>query len=117
MHENLFIFRWTMAAALGRVFGDRFETVFDESGPGRLLRRKTFYGNTLESRGAAAPNYTGPFIIVTILFGIFGFLTSLNNVLVKKLEDIFNLSHGPADAGDRGVVFRLSGLLGTRLPR
>ncbi len=33
-----------------------------------------------------APNYTGPFITVAILFGIFGFLTSLNNVLVAKLE-------------------------------
>ena len=28
---------------------------------------------------ASAPNYTVPFIIVTALFGIFGFLTSLNN--------------------------------------
>jgi FHS family L-fucose permease-like MFS transporter len=45
---------------------------------------------------ATSPNYTGPFITVAILFGIFGFLTSLNNVLVKKLEDIFQLSHGPA---------------------
>jgi FHS family L-fucose permease-like MFS transporter len=43
-----------------------------------------------------APNYTGPFITVAILFAIFGFLTSLNNTLVKKLEDIFQLSHGPA---------------------
>lgn len=47
----------------------------------------------------AAPNYTGPFITVAILFGIFGALTSLNNVLVKKLEDIFQLSHGPAMLG------------------
>jgi FHS family L-fucose permease-like MFS transporter len=45
---------------------------------------------------ATAPNYTGPFITVAILFGIFGFLTSLNNVLVKKLEDTFQLAHGPA---------------------
>jgi FHS family L-fucose permease-like MFS transporter len=45
---------------------------------------------------ATTPNYTGPFITVAILFGIFGFLTSLNNVLVKKLEDIFQLAHGPA---------------------
>ena len=34
----------------------------------------------------AAPSYTGPFITVAILFGIFGFLTSLNNTLVAKLE-------------------------------
>ena len=44
----------------------------------------------------ATPSYMGPFITVAILFGIFGFLTSLNNVLVKKMEDIFHLQHGPA---------------------
>jgi FHS family L-fucose permease-like MFS transporter len=45
---------------------------------------------------ASAPNYTGPFITVAVLFGIFGFLTSLNNQLVAKLEEVFKLSHGPA---------------------
>ncbi|HEY1805394.1 MAG TPA: sugar MFS transporter [Terracidiphilus sp.] len=44
----------------------------------------------------AAPSYTGPFITVAILFGIFGFLTVLNNTLVKKLEDIFQLGYGLA---------------------
>jgi len=44
----------------------------------------------------SAPNYTGPFITVAILFGIFGFLTSLNNTLVAKLEAVFHLEHGPA---------------------
>ncbi len=44
----------------------------------------------------AAPSYTGPFITVAILFGIFGFLTSLNNVLVAKLEAVFRLGHGEA---------------------
>jgi FHS family L-fucose permease-like MFS transporter len=43
-----------------------------------------------------APGYLGPFITVTILFGMFGFLTSLNNTLVAKLEDTFKLTHGPA---------------------
>ena len=45
---------------------------------------------------AGAPNYTIPFITVAILFGIFGFLTSLNNQLVAKLEETFSLAHGPA---------------------
>src|ERR1700689_4937984 len=40
-----------------------------------------------------APNYTVPFIVVTGLFLIFGFLTNLNSNLSPKLEDIFNLSH------------------------
>ncbi len=44
----------------------------------------------------AAPSFTGPFITVAVLFGIFGFLTSLNNVLVAKLEAVFRLDHGPA---------------------
>jgi FHS family L-fucose permease-like MFS transporter len=51
---------------------------------------------TTPSPTTHAPNYAGPFITVTILFGIFGFLTSLNNTLVAKLEDIFKLTHGPA---------------------
>jgi FHS family L-fucose permease-like MFS transporter len=51
---------------------------------------------TRSTTPAAAPNYTGPFITVAILFGIFGFLTSLNNTLVAKLEDVFRLTHGPA---------------------
>lgn len=45
---------------------------------------------------ASAPNYTGPFLTVAVLFGIFGFLTSLNNQLVAKLEEVFKLTHGPA---------------------
>ena len=50
---------------------------------------------TPSTRPAAqsAPNYTVPFIIVSALFGIFGILTSLNNQLVHKLEDIFKLNH------------------------
>jgi len=46
--------------------------------------------------GRSEPSYLVPFIIVTALFGIFGFLTSLNNQLVNKLKEVFNLPHGPA---------------------
>jgi len=42
---------------------------------------------------ASAPSYLVPFIIVTALFGIFGFLTNLNSNLSKELEDIFQLNH------------------------
>jgi len=41
----------------------------------------------------STPNYTIPFIIVTCLFCIFGFLTNLNSNLSPKLEDIFHLDH------------------------
>jgi FHS family L-fucose permease-like MFS transporter len=48
-----------------------------------------------QSKPAASstPSYTIPFIIVTALFCIFGFLTNLNSNLAPKLEDIFNLNH------------------------
>ncbi len=54
---------------------------------------------------SGAPNYTGPFITVAILFGIFGFLTSLNNTLVAKLEAVFSLSHGPAELATTAWFF------------
>jgi FHS family L-fucose permease-like MFS transporter len=44
----------------------------------------------------SANNYLVPFIIVTALFGIFGFLTSLNNQLVGKLKETFHLGYGQA---------------------
>ena len=45
---------------------------------------------------ASAPNYLVPFITVTILFGIFGFLTNLNSNLMPHLKSIFDLTYGPA---------------------
>jgi MFS transporter, FHS family, L-fucose permease len=42
---------------------------------------------------SSAPNYLVPFITVTCLFCIFGFLTNLNSNLSPKLEDIFHLDH------------------------
>jgi FHS family L-fucose permease-like MFS transporter len=40
-----------------------------------------------------SPSRLGPFIIVTGLFCIFGFLTNMNSNLSAKLEDILHLSH------------------------
>ena len=42
----------------------------------------------------STPNYTGPFITVTALFFIFGFITTLNMALVPYLRNIFNLGYG-----------------------
>jgi FHS family L-fucose permease-like MFS transporter len=42
---------------------------------------------------SSAPNYTGPFITVTILFFIFGFITNLNMALVPHLRSIFSLPY------------------------
>ncbi|MBV8050882.1 MAG: sugar MFS transporter [Acidobacteriaceae bacterium] len=41
----------------------------------------------------AAPNYTRPLAIVTTLFFMWGFLTSLNDILVPHLKSIFDLSY------------------------
>jgi FHS family L-fucose permease-like MFS transporter len=42
---------------------------------------------------STTPNYTGPFITVTALFFIFGFITTLNMALVPHLRSIFNLDY------------------------
>ena len=42
---------------------------------------------------AGARNYTRPLIIVTSLFFMWGFLTSLNDILVPHLKSIFDLSY------------------------
>ena len=40
---------------------------------------------------ATTPNYTGPFITVTALYFIFGFITNLNMQLVPHLRSVFDL--------------------------
>jgi len=40
---------------------------------------------------AGTPNYTGPFITVTALYFIFGFITNLNMQLVPHLRSVFDL--------------------------
>jgi FHS family L-fucose permease-like MFS transporter len=45
---------------------------------------------------SATPNYSRPLIIVTTLFFMWGFLTSLNDILVPHLKSIFDLSYARA---------------------
>src|SRR5260370_40912514 len=42
---------------------------------------------------AAMPDYSRPLAIVTTLFFMWGFLTSLNDILVPHLKSIFELSY------------------------
>jgi FHS family L-fucose permease-like MFS transporter len=42
---------------------------------------------------ANTPSYVGPFITVTVLFFIFGFITNLNMALVPHLRSIFDLPY------------------------
>ncbi len=44
--------------------------------------------------GLTSPGYVVPFITITVLFFIFGFVTTLNMALVPDLRSIFNLSYG-----------------------
>src|SRR3989442_1218665 len=45
---------------------------------------------------SAAQNYSRPLAIVTTLFFMWGFLTSLNDILVPHLKSIFDLSYAQA---------------------
>jgi len=48
------------------------------------------------SAALTSPGYLIPFITVTVLFFVFGFITNLNMALVPHLRSIFDLSYGPA---------------------
>jgi MFS transporter, FHS family, L-fucose permease len=52
------------------------------------------------STAQSAPDYTGPFITITALFFIFGFITTLNMALVPHLRSIFNLGYAWAMLAD-----------------
>jgi MFS transporter, FHS family, L-fucose permease len=52
--------------------------------------------STTPTGASSTPSYTGPFIIVTALFFIFGFITNLNMALVPHLRAVFDLHYGPA---------------------
>jgi MFS transporter, FHS family, L-fucose permease len=45
------------------------------------------------STDSATPNYARPLAVVTTLFFMWGFLTSLNDILVPHLKSIFDLSY------------------------
>ena len=43
---------------------------------------------------STGPSYVVPFIIITSLFFLFGFITNLNMSLVPHLKNVFNLGYG-----------------------
>jgi FHS family L-fucose permease-like MFS transporter len=53
-----------------------------------------------QSSALTSSGYLIPFIIVTGLFFIFGFITTLNMALVPELKSIFDLKYGPAMLAD-----------------
>lgn len=70
----------------GSVFTGR-ELFCEGTGKNPMATRST----PPEAQGA--PNYTGPFITVTALYFIFGFITNLNMALVPHLRSIFDLHY------------------------
>src|SRR5215510_12235172 len=56
-------------------------------------RQETITSLAPDVRPAAARSYTQPLAIVTTLFFMWGFLTSLNDILVPHLKAIFDLSY------------------------
>jgi FHS family L-fucose permease-like MFS transporter len=50
----------------------------------------------VEAIAATTPNYTRPLALVTTLFFMWGFLTSLNDILVPHLKSIFDLTYAQA---------------------
>jgi FHS family L-fucose permease-like MFS transporter len=83
---------------LGSGPGTRLGWAEQEALTGQINKRKRGATNmatqTTPKAAASAPNYTGPFITVTALFFIFGFITNLNMALVPHLRNIFNLPYG-----------------------
>jgi len=53
-------------------------------------------GSSTQHNGTEEKNYTIPLIIVTILFFMWGAITSLNDVLIPHLKGIYNLSYAQA---------------------
>jgi len=63
---------------------------------------------TKQSAALTSPGYLVPFITVTALFFIFGFITNLNMALVPHLRSIFNLPYGPAMLAESAFFLALS---------
>jgi FHS family L-fucose permease-like MFS transporter len=63
--------------------------IFQGSGDSGKMATKP---NTTQA--STGPSYVVPFIIITSLFFLFGFITNLNMSLVPHLKNVFNLGYG-----------------------
>ncbi|MER2997569.1 sugar MFS transporter [Pontibacter populi] len=52
--------------------------------------------STPANEQVTAKNFTGPLIIVTLLFFMWGFITCMNDILIPKLQQVFVLQHWQA---------------------
>src|SRR5579863_5813565 len=63
------------------------ETILEVKEPGSMTARSN------KSVALISPGYLAPFITVTVLFFVFGFITNLNMALVPHLKSIFDLHY------------------------
>lgn len=52
--------------------------------------------NSANVQHGAGKNYTGPLIVVTMLFFMWGFITCMNDILIPKLQQVFTLQNWEA---------------------
>lgn len=55
---------------------------------------------SVPSTTSSNPNYSGPFLAITALFFVFGFITTLNMALVPRLRSVFDLDYAWAMLAD-----------------
>jgi fucose permease len=60
-----------------------------------------------QSTALTSPGYLVPFVTVTALYFIFGFITNLNMQLVPHLKSVFDLPWLQGGAGQRSLLYRL----------
>jgi FHS family L-fucose permease-like MFS transporter len=61
---------------------------------GEAIMAESSKGSKVGAAALTSPGYLVPFITVTALFFVFGFITTLNMALVPDLRNIFNLPYG-----------------------
>src|SRR5580765_2749483 len=60
------------------------------------MAQTTVSSTSVSSSGDSAANYRRPLAMVTPLFFMWGFLTSLNDILIPHLKTIFELNYAKA---------------------
>src|SRR5579862_3111912 len=60
------------------------------------MAQTTVSSTSVSSSGDSAQNYRRPLAMVTTLFFMWGFLTSLNDILIPHLKAVFDLNYAKA---------------------
>src|SRR5262249_47930524 len=74
----------------------RLNPLHPSKGGSRLMAIATPNNSTANHSSTPDSSYLGPLAVVTTLFFMWGFLTSLNDILVPHLKSIFELNYAKA---------------------